>query len=56
MEMNIALRKKLERDLGLKSSDEGLHIRRNLKEIVLFEFLIEESCWLTILVRLERKL
>ena len=47
MEMNIALRKKLERDLGLKSSDEGLHIRRNLKEIVLFECLIEESCWLS---------
>ena len=46
MEMNIAIRKKLDRDLGLKSCGEGSHKRKNLKEIILFECLIEESGWL----------
>ena len=44
--MNIAIRKKLDRDLGLKSCDERSHKRKNLKEIILFECLIEESDWL----------
>ena len=46
MNLNIALRKKMSRDLGLNSSEDGTHIRNNLKEIVLFEVLIEESGWL----------
>ena len=46
MDMNIAIRKKLDRDLGLNSSGEGSHKRKNLKEIILFECLIEESNWL----------
>ena len=46
MEMNIAIRKKLDRDLGLNRCGEGSHKRKNLKEIILFECLIEESDWL----------
>ena len=46
MQMNIAVRKKIERDLGSKSIGDGSHKRNNLKEIILFECLIEESDWL----------
>ena len=46
MQMNVALRKKLSRDLGLNITEEGAHIRKNLKEIILFEVLLEESGWL----------
>ena len=46
MNMNIAIRKKLDRDLGLNSCGEGSHKRKNLKEIILFECLLEESDWL----------
>ena len=46
MEMNIALRKKMERDLDIPKSEEGSHKRNNLKEIIMFEVLLEESDWL----------
>jgi hypothetical protein len=47
MESNIALKQKINRDLGQRDGVEGSHKRRNLKEIVLFETLVEEAGWLT---------
>ena len=46
MSSNIALKKKLDRDLGRKSNSDGNHIRNNLAEIVMVEVMLYESEWL----------
>ena len=46
MSSNIALRKKLDRDLGKLSNSVGDHIRRNLSEIVMVEVLLKNSGWM----------
>ena len=46
MSPNIALRKKLDRDLGKLSNTGGDHIRRNLPEIVMVEVLLRNSGWM----------
>ena len=42
---NIAVQKKLERDLDLKR-ETGAHLRANLKEIIAVEDLLEAEGWL----------
>ena len=46
MKSNIALKQKILKDLGESDHSNGSHIRRNLKEIILVEILLEESGWL----------
>ena len=45
MTYNIAVQKKLERDLDLKR-ETGVHLRANLKEIIAVEDLLEAEGWL----------
>ena len=46
MPLNIAIRKKIERDTGRNNNTEGDHVRKNLAEIILVQHLIEKSGWM----------
>ena len=46
MMLNIAVRKKLDRDLGKHYNTAGGHIRKNLSEIILMQNLLEKSGWM----------